>query len=169
MALGLAASLLALVGHFFTDERMYTYTYANCTVLFVLGVCPTLEDPVNGTVKQTGIDVGSVANYSCNEGLMIVNGDSVRICQENGTWSGRAPQCVPSPPRQPPMCEILEDPNNGNVTFNDTGIGSVAIYSCGLGFTLQGSANRTCQQQNPDANVTWSGSAPTCESELLKI
>ena len=55
-------------------------------------------------------------------------------------------------------CDQLVNPSNGRV---DTSAGDVARYSCDTGYTLNGTAERTCQ-----ANGEWSGSVPTCESEL---
>lgn len=51
------------------------------------------------------------------------------------------------------------DPNV-NVEHGDTLFNTVARYNCTEGYVLQGTANRTCQM-----NSTWSGTAPTCESE----
>ena len=60
-------------------------------------------------------------------------------------------------------CGQLGDPIiNGHVdTSAGTSFGDVARYSCDTGYTLNGTAERTCQ-----ANGEWSGSVPTCESEL---
>lgn len=51
------------------------------------------------------------------------------------------------------------DPNV-RVAPSDTLFDTVARYYCIEGYVLQGTANRTCQM-----NSTWSGTAPTCESE----
>ena len=56
------------------------------------------------------------------------------------------------------MCSpSLSAPTNGNVDRTTGRTGDVATYSCGAGYTLVGSATRTCQ---PNGN--WSGSAPSC-------
>ena len=52
-------------------------------------------------------------------------------------------------------------PSNGHVnTSAGTSFGDVARYSCDRGYTLNGTAERTCQ-----ANGRWNGSVPTCISE----
>ena len=60
-------------------------------------------------------------------------------------------------------CGQPDSPSNGQVnTSAGTSSGDVARYSCNTGYTLNGTAERTCQ-----ANREWSGSVPTCESEIL--
>ena len=40
-----------------------------------------------------GIVAGSVATYFCDAGFELV-GNSIRICEEDGNWSGEAPICA---------------------------------------------------------------------------
>ena len=59
------------------------------------------------------------------------------------------------------VCGEPDALHNGRVgTSAGTSFGDVARYSCDTGYTLNGTAERTCQ-----ANREWSGSVPTCESE----
>ena len=61
-------------------------------------------------------------------------------------------------------CSLLDDPNNGSVnTSRRITVGNVARYSCDKGYMVNGTADRTCQ-----ADGQWSGSMPTCESEILE-
>ena len=61
-------------------------------------------------------------------------------------------------------CGQPDAPTNGRVdTSAGTSFGDVARYSCDTGYTLNGPAQRTCQ-----ADGQWSGSVPTCESEILE-
>ena len=61
-------------------------------------------------------------------------------------------------------CGNLNDPANGSVNHTSgTTFGQTATYSCNTGYNLVGDSIRTCQ-----ATGVWSGSAPTCESMLLK-
>ena len=58
-------------------------------------------------------------------------------------------------------CSSLSSPDNGLVEFNDTRIGSVAVYSCAFGYQLSTTSNeRECL-----SNRTWSGDEPICISE----
>ena len=47
-------------------------------------------------------------------------------------------------------------------TSAGTSFGDVARYSCDVGYTLNGAAERTCQ-----ADGQWNGTEPTCEGETL--
>ena len=59
------------------------------------------------------------------------------------------------------MCNALTNPMNGDIMFsNGTFVGSVATYSCTMGFESVGSETRTCQ-----SGSGWSGMDPSCERE----
>ena len=49
--------------------------------------------------------------------------------------------------------------SNGSVTLSKTTFGSIATYSCDVGFALQGSTERECE-----ATGQWNGSEPSCIS-----
>ncbi|CAI7993219.1 CUB and sushi domain-containing protein 2 [Geodia barretti] len=51
----------------------------------------------NGLTSTGGFSPGSVANYTCNDGY-VLEGDSRRVCQATGAWTGEEPQCVEGPP-----------------------------------------------------------------------
>ena len=59
-------------------------------------------------------------------------------------------------------CGALEVPTQSLVTVADTVFGSVATYTCDTGYNLNGDDTRTCQ-----ADGTWSGVEPTCESKWI--
>ena len=54
--------------------------------------CGNLSNPVDGEVSTEGNTFGSQANYSCSEGY-VLNGNSTRMCQADGQWSGSKPTC----------------------------------------------------------------------------
>ena len=60
------------------------------------------------------------------------------------------------------MCDPLTSPENGQVTLTSRTVGSVANYSCEVGYNLVGSMMRTCQA---DTGVDWSDNEPTCQSK----
>ena len=69
------------------------YRMVLCAIHFIAAVdCGDLDDPDNGRVDLSGTTFGSKAVYSCDRGYFLV-GDSKRVCQANGEWSGDAPVC----------------------------------------------------------------------------
>ncbi len=58
-------------------------------------------------------------------------------------------------------CGSLTDPTNGTVDASPTTFMSTATYTCNTGYNINGGNTSTCQ-----ANGTWSGSEPTCDSTL---
>lgn len=56
--------------------------------------CPKLDPPANGYfVKQSCNSVfNGACGIRCNGGYKLV-GSSIRLCQENGTWSGEEATC----------------------------------------------------------------------------
>ena len=69
---------------------MNTFLY----ILLAVVNCGTLTDPANGEVDHTaGTTYQQTVTYSCDTGYNLV-GDSTRICQATGVWSGSAPTCL---------------------------------------------------------------------------
>ena len=62
------------------------------------------------------------------------------------------------------MCELLTNPANGQVAFDERFVGAVANYSCDAGFNLIGSETRVCQS----SSLGWSGDVPFCQSKGSK-
>lgn len=52
---------------------------------------------------------------------------------------------------------MLNDPDNGTVTIQSNRFEGEAVYSCELGFMIDGNDIRVC-----GANGMWSGSDPSC-------
>ena len=55
-------------------------------------MCEELNDPLFGTVSYSGMEPGTVAEYSCNPGYLL-SGDRTRTCLDPGMWSGNEPTC----------------------------------------------------------------------------
>ena len=111
-------------------------------------MCPNLEMPANGSVAFERY-IGAVAMYTCGEGLVVV-GDSTRMCQASGEWSGEPPTCSNT-------CPNLTFSGNGAVSQTGNLPGDVASYSCTSGYRLSGDATRVCQMDGE-----WSGNEPSC-------
>ena len=78
-----------------TPSHMHTHTHTHNTCIHTHTAveCGRLRNPLNGHVRVTGIDFGSVANYTCNEGFSLLQGDAKRTCGPDGGWSGNEPTC----------------------------------------------------------------------------
>lgn len=69
-------------------EHLTVHSFLNVAV-----DCGTLFSPDNGTISLTGTTFMNTATYSCSVGYTLINGDQVRECQPDGTWSGTQPTC----------------------------------------------------------------------------
>ena len=54
-------------------------------------------------------------------------------------------------------CDAPDSVQNGNASWKETYVGSIALYSCDIGYRLVGSTTRICK-----STTTWSPSAPYC-------
>lgn len=76
---------------------IYTIEGDSCTLFCVSNTavdCNTLPDPLNGVVvHDSGTGFQAQAIYRCDNGFTVVEGDSVRLCNSNGEWSGREAVC----------------------------------------------------------------------------
>ncbi|XP_033100068.1 E-selectin-like [Anneissia japonica] len=54
--------------------------------------CVPVDEPVNGNIQGDLCTVGSVLQFSCNEGYQLHGSEEI-ICKESGEWSGEAPAC----------------------------------------------------------------------------
>ena len=72
--------------------------------------CPKLDPPANGYfVKQACSSVfNGACGIRCNGGYKLI-GSSIRLCQENGTWSGEQATC------QMRSCAAVPAPKNGRI------------------------------------------------------
>ncbi len=139
---------------------IYTLFCTQCTIFnasdftTTVSQCPTLIPPLNGMVTTSSRAIGDTATYTCSTGYTL-SGSSTRTCSSSGAWSGTAPTC------NTVQCPELPPPSGGTVRLTSRVARSgIAIYSCTTGNNLIGSVTRFCQ-----ADGTWSGNAPTCQSE----
>jgi len=59
---------------------------------FFLVDCGDPGQPANGSVNFISTREDGVANYTCDEGFILI-GVTQRICQANSSWSGDVPTC----------------------------------------------------------------------------
>jgi formylglycine-generating enzyme required for sulfatase activity len=113
--------------------------------------CGVLGAPENGTVSAGGTTFGIERVFSCNNGY-VRSGAGSSICTAAGVWSNAAPSCLPVD------CGELTAPGNGTMNGTGTTLGSVRTFGCEAGFTVTGSASRTC-----GADGLWSGALAVCQ------
>lgn len=94
---------------------------------------------------------GTSIIYRCHAGYEM-SGVVMLVCQEDGSWNGTAPTCIPA------ECSIPPSPEYGSVTVTDTAQGSLVEYSCDEGYELEGQSVRQCV-----AGRRWSDAPPVCK------
>jgi hypothetical protein len=111
----------------------------------------TLDGDGDGTAD--GCDCDASASR-CVENAVCADGEAGVTCTCAEGFEGEGTtECLPVD------CGGLDTPENGSLVVDATTFGSMATYECGVGFTIVGDAERTCQ-----ADGTWSGTEPFCSS-----
>uniref|UniRef100_A0A8C3I1H3 CUB and Sushi multiple domains 2 n=1 Tax=Chrysemys picta bellii TaxID=8478 RepID=A0A8C3I1H3_CHRPI len=116
--------------------------------------CGHPGSPPHSQISGDRYTVGSVVRYSCL-GKRSLIGNSTRMCQLDGHWSGSLPHCSGG---SQGTCGDPGIPSHGIRLGSEFGVDSVVRFSCEPGYTLRGSSERTCH-----ANGSWSGTQPECE------
>uniref|UniRef100_A0A3Q2PYT7 Sushi, von Willebrand factor type A, EGF and pentraxin domain containing 1 n=1 Tax=Fundulus heteroclitus TaxID=8078 RepID=A0A3Q2PYT7_FUNHE len=80
---------------------------------------------------------GTLIEYRCHPGYNISSHTRL-VCQEDGSWNGSAPSCIPA------ECETPPNPEHGFLNVTDGPVGSVVSYSCEEGYELVGEPERQC-------------------------
>ncbi|XP_064386406.1 uncharacterized protein LOC135334956 isoform X2 [Halichondria panicea] len=101
----------------------------------------------NGMRQFSATTFGETATYMCN-GIFVLSGSSTVTCMASGLWSTH-PICSP-------VCEDLPPLANGVISYSTMlspkPDGTVATYTCGIGYDIFGPRTRTCQ-----SDTTWTG------------
>ncbi|XP_052242564.1 adhesion G protein-coupled receptor B3-like [Dreissena polymorpha] len=101
--------------------------------------CGPLSKPDNGdVVLNAGTKYIAVANFSCNDGFQLV-GDTSRICQHTGNWSGVQPTCAK---KESPKVVCTAQTDSHGVDWGEVLAGDMRVKSCEAGFT--GNVTRKC-------------------------
>ncbi|XP_053399661.1 sushi, von Willebrand factor type A, EGF and pentraxin domain-containing protein 1-like isoform X2 [Mercenaria mercenaria] len=108
---------------------------------------PTIPEGGNYTISEDGLSV----SFSCGEGYTMEGEQTISCGTDGSGWALVYPNCT--------KCEELVTPSNGNITLVTSGTETTALYSCGVGYTLEGSAGPTCQSDG-----TWTTTEQTCVS-----
>ncbi|KAL3867863.1 hypothetical protein ACJMK2_040709 [Sinanodonta woodiana] len=126
------------------------YNGTGCKVL----TCPQLPAPsmgyfVNGHCNNV---FNAACGLKCKPGYGL-RGSSLRICQEEGTWTGFETECVMK------TCPALMIPKNGNMicSADDFSFNTTCRFTCDTGYKLVGARKRTCL-----AVAYWTGITTRC-------
>lgn len=112
--------------------------------------CPKPNPVTDGSIRGSNYSYLSVLYYECNSGY-VLNGTSRRTCQEDKTWDGDEPVCVPVDCGSPPSSA------NSQVKGEEYTFQKEVQYTCNTGFLLEGASSRVCL-----ADGSWSGNTPVC-------
>nr|XP_040233470.2 sushi, von Willebrand factor type A, EGF and pentraxin domain-containing protein 1-like [Anopheles coluzzii] len=150
--------------------------------------CPELQAPENGYFVMEPKPCSQVLNAACGTRCRPgyeLTGSSIRLCQENGEWSGTEAKCTMKkcPPLNIPyygmaVCsnpdlDLLYDYTPRNKSFLQNysmsaerfteamPIDTECSFTCGPGFYLKGSHNRNCLPLSK-----WDGLQTTCKQIL---
>uniref|UniRef100_A0A8C1SDC7 Sushi, von Willebrand factor type A, EGF and pentraxin domain-containing protein 1 n=1 Tax=Cyprinus carpio TaxID=7962 RepID=A0A8C1SDC7_CYPCA len=114
--------------------------------------CDTPPSPEYGSVMVTDSVLGSLAEYSCEEGYEL-NGQTIRQCISGKQWSDDTPRCLPI------SCGNPGGIANGEVIGKYFHFKALIHYECHKGFVLEGVETRTCQ-----VDGKWDSKAPSCRA-----
>ncbi|XP_016400283.1 CUB and sushi domain-containing protein 1-like, partial [Sinocyclocheilus rhinocerous] len=119
----------------------------------LLVLCDRPSMPPYAQISGDRRTVGSVIRFSCIGQRSIV-GNTTRMCQLDGQWSGSLPHCSGD---SAGLCGDPGIPVHGIRLGEEFTVGSIVRFSCEPGYVLKGSSERTCL-----ANGSWVGIQPEC-------
>uniref|UniRef100_A0AAQ4RB48 CUB and Sushi multiple domains 2 n=1 Tax=Gasterosteus aculeatus aculeatus TaxID=481459 RepID=A0AAQ4RB48_GASAC len=116
-------------------------------------LCDRPSMPPYAQISGDRRTVGSVIRYSCI-GQRTIVGNTTRMCQLDGQWSGSPPHCSGDAAG---LCGDPGTPVHGIRLGEEFTVGAAVRFSCEPGYLLKGSPERTCL-----ANGSWLGTQAEC-------
>ncbi|XP_065290015.1 sushi, von Willebrand factor type A, EGF and pentraxin domain-containing protein 1-like [Dermacentor albipictus] len=118
-------------------KRGYSADGGTCKVVR----CDPLSPPDNGYMVNADCEVvfNAACGFRCNAGYRLI-GNSIRVCQHDGTWSGSDLEC------EKKKCSPLEAPLHGSMSCSSDSFDfdTTCEFECQRGYALIGSRKRTC-------------------------
>ncbi|XP_052791551.1 LOW QUALITY PROTEIN: uncharacterized protein LOC128225682 [Mya arenaria] len=132
------------------DEVLYCASDGQWADNIPVCVCSSFQMPTNGGI-QISAD-GTTATYTCGDGYAL-NGQTMQQCGsvEDLLSGSLPPTCVP--------CSTLDFVSGGSVNISTDGVTTIARFTCGEGYTLQGDSDISCRSDG-----SWDFQAPECVS-----
>ncbi|XP_052791561.1 sushi, von Willebrand factor type A, EGF and pentraxin domain-containing protein 1-like [Mya arenaria] len=132
------------------DEVLYCASDGSWADNIPVCVCSSFQMPTNGGI-QISAD-GTTATYTCGDGYAL-NGQTMQQCGsvEDLLSGSLPPTCVP--------CSTLDFVSGGSVNISTDGVTTIARFTCGEGYTLQGDSDISCRSDG-----SWDFQAPECVS-----
>ncbi|CAN8028078.1 unnamed protein product [Ixodes persulcatus] len=118
-------------------RRGYSAEGHSCRVVH----CQKLRPPANGYLVNSdcGVVFNAACGFRCNPGYRLI-GNSIRVCQQSGRWSGSDPVC------EKKKCQTLGAPFHGSIKCSTEAFDfeTVCEFECQRGYVLIGSRKRSC-------------------------
>ncbi|XP_069779037.1 sushi, von Willebrand factor type A, EGF and pentraxin domain-containing protein 1 isoform X2 [Narcine bancroftii] len=116
---------------------------------------PPFASQANVVVSRTVFTVNESIVISCEKGYRLW-GSNISTCQLNGTWNPPTSGILCSPV----SCEEPPPPIHGSVKRTSYKYKDSVTYQCDVGYELQGSVERFCQDDG-----TWNGTQAACRTK----
>ncbi|XP_048586831.1 sushi, von Willebrand factor type A, EGF and pentraxin domain-containing protein 1-like isoform X3 [Nematostella vectensis] len=125
--------------------------------------CGPLDTPSDGHLVGFLTVYPNSITERCNLGFFSSTGPNKRVCQPNGTWSGKPIACVPTTCKRPhiPPNSYLTTPDRDSYELED-----YVYYSCKPGYLMVGAPVQICKYGNwTEANFRCA--APMCDPPAM--
>uniref|UniRef100_A0A1S4LTX8 C4b-binding protein beta chain, putative n=1 Tax=Ixodes scapularis TaxID=6945 RepID=A0A1S4LTX8_IXOSC len=123
--------------------------------------CDELQPLENGQFRVSGDYFGARVYYECDDNFWM-SGPKERMCQGDGRWSSRAPECKKQPSCNTPP-SVPHSRTNASDGARDFVINSTVRYNCFPGYDARGFDVAKCIFYNSSAQ--WFGPDLKCERE----
>ncbi|KAK7079301.1 hypothetical protein SK128_011484 [Halocaridina rubra] len=120
--------------------------------------CHDLPPLQNGHIIYYGSGIASRAEYVCDNGYKLTDGDFELLCELDKSWSGTIPTCTIVD------CGIPPDIENGTLEYTTTTFGSLVNYDCFFGYVLEGSFEHYC-----GLSGKWNNMKPKCVAVTCSV
>lgn len=114
--------------------------------------CSNPGTPAFGMISpdKTTYAYNSVVTFSCVAGFTLT-GPTTRTCMNTGKWNTVNPTC------ERVQCGKPSIPQHGSMSGSDFAFGGSVVFSCDVGWVLQGSKTLECLDSGK-----WDAAVPTC-------